>query len=221
MNILAIDNSTQHFSVALEVYGSLSQSSVFKAATVEKFTIIIDDLLKRSSVDLTDIDCFVMGTGPGSFTGLRMAVSILKGFHMATGKPCIGIPSYIATTKQYCSSGKPCALIFDAKKDLIYGAVYTLEDGGVKNLVKEDLYQLEDFLINRCNSDYLFVGESTAFADRIAEVYPFAPILSTVTYPEARFLIAEAKKVFDAGGDFDPKNIELLYIHPDTCTVRR
>ena len=221
MNILAIENSTIDSSIALKSGEKLSQHSIFNQGTAEQFTSVIDTLLAQSSLTINDIDRFVIGTGPGSFTGLRMALSILKGFYLALGKPCIGIPSYAAIARQYCVEDKPCAIIFDAKKDKVYGAVYQRQEDRITCMIKENLFDLEDFLLNRCSSEYLFVGESFAFSERIHEVYPYASILSIPTFPEARGLIEEALSREQEEGQSIPENVELLYIHPDTCTVRK
>lgn len=221
MNILAIDNSTMFFTVALKADKKVAQYTINHQGSAENFSIIVERLLNDTKLKFKDIDCFAMGTGPGSFTGLRIALSIIKGFAMGSTKPCIGVPSYRAIASQYATSDKPCAIIFDAKKDLVYASVYRKEGEDVIGMVEEGLFNLEDFLTDRCNDNYLFVGESTKFIDRIFEVYPYAPILSTVTIPEARFVAYEAEKKLMSKSVHDVNNIELLYLHPDTCNVRK
>ena len=53
-------------------------------------------LLERESVALREIDCFAVGTGPGSFTGLRVGIATMQGLAMATGKPLIGVSAFDA-----------------------------------------------------------------------------------------------------------------------------
>ncbi len=84
---------------------------------------------------------FVVGLGPGSFTGLRIGVSTIKGFGIATGKPCIGIASIDAlamnttpgpgSTLPGSGSGNSLIVpIIDAKRGNVYSAIYK---DGVKN----------------------------------------------------------------------------------------
>lgn len=221
MNVLAFDNSTLYFTVALKTKKNFAQYSIKQQGSAEKFSMILDRLLDDCSISFDEIDLFAIGTGPGSFTGLRISLSIIKGFAMASDKPCIGIPSYQAVAAQYATSDKPCAVIFDAKKDKVYASVYRKEGEKVISMIKEDLYGLEEFLTERCNDDYLYIGESNNFSTRINEVYPYAPILSTVTLPEARYVALEAERLFDNHKKYDVDDIELLYIHPDTCNVRK
>lgn len=221
MNILAIDNSTMYLSIALKSKKHFAQHSIQQQGAAEKFSLIVDRLLEDCGLSFDNIDCFAMGTGPGSFTGLRVSLSIIKGFAMATGKPCIAIPSYQAIAAQYATSDKPCAVIFDAKRNKVYASVYRKDEGEVVSMVKEGLYDLEEFLTDRCNDDYLFIGESTNFLERILEVYPYAPVMSTVTLPEARYVAEEAARLFKSADKHSVDDIELLYIHPDTCNVRK
>lgn len=221
MNILAIENSTAHFSAALKTDRTVLQCSVLYGQTSEDFTALLDFLFRQASLNVSDVDLFVMGTGPGSFTGLRTSLSIIKGFHAALGKPCMGIPGYAGITRQYAVAETPCAVIFDAKKNKIYGGVYCRQGDNVIRMIQEDVYDLDDFLVNRCGTDYLFAGESIKFVEKIRDIYPFAPVLSDTAYPEPRFLIDQALQRCREGDPGDtPDNIELLYIHPDTCNVR-
>ena len=220
MNVLAIDNSTVHFSIALSADGKMLQKSIYGRGTAEEFTMVIDSLLSRAKLAVEEIDLFVMGTGPGSFTGLRTSLSIIKGFYSALDKPCIGIPSYAAIVRQYSIADKPCAVIFDAKKSKVYGGVYRREGDKTIKMIKEEIFDLDYFLVNRCGSDYVFAGESIEFIDDIRDTYPFADVLSSTTYPEARFLIDEALQLYEKDTINLPDDIELLYIHPDTCNVR-
>lgn len=53
----------------------------------------IDILLKNLNTDITSLDGFVVSKGPGSFTGLRIGASVIKGLSQGTGKPFVGVSS--------------------------------------------------------------------------------------------------------------------------------
>jgi len=103
----------------------------------------------------------------------------------------------------------------------VYGAVYRKTDDGIVCMIPEGLYRLESFLNDCCGDDYYFLGESNVFAQRIREVYPYAHVASLLTPPEARYLIPSALATMKTTGGVFADKIELLYIHPDTCTVTR
>jgi len=81
MNILAVDSSTHNTSLCIECDGEVrfdfNRRLKFGASKLINF---IDKALKKSSLGLEDIDTFLVGKGPGSFTGLRISFSIIKAF---------------------------------------------------------------------------------------------------------------------------------------------
>ena len=91
-NLLAIETSSPTLSVALKkTNGRLHQATVrgfMKHA--ENLLPVIDRLLKKERLKLQDIDAFLIGRGPGSFTGLRIGFATLKGFLAIRPKPCYG-----------------------------------------------------------------------------------------------------------------------------------
>ena len=81
MNILAVDTSANVAAAALVSGGKLLAESMLNNKTThsEKLMPMIDFVLKNSGMDITDIDLFAVANGPGSFTGLRIGVSTVKG----------------------------------------------------------------------------------------------------------------------------------------------
>src|SRR3990167_1058481 len=96
MNILAFDTSTELLSVAANTrevshFGALEHA--------ERIISLTEQALTGERIKLQDVDAFVIGEGPGSFTGLRVGFATLQGIAVATGKPCYGIPSLDATAQ--------------------------------------------------------------------------------------------------------------------------
>src|SRR5512140_2634782 len=96
MKILAIETSTMLGGVAImdEAEGLVIEVRLnVKTAHSERLMTGIDHALKQSGTAVSDIDVFGVATGPGSFTGLRIALSTVKGFAYATGKPVVSVPT--------------------------------------------------------------------------------------------------------------------------------
>src|SRR3989338_9976041 len=95
MNILALDTSTKQFSLAVSVKGKIvaQRNIVLKKVLSSSIIPTIDQMLKRLKMTFKDIDGFVVALGPGSFTSLRVGLSTVKAFALATAKPVLGIPS--------------------------------------------------------------------------------------------------------------------------------
>ena len=95
MKLLAIETSTNRFSLAVSEGGEILKSRTLILDKVLSSSIIpsIEKILKESKINLKDIDAFVVGLGPGSFTSLRVGLATIKGLAFATGKPLVGVPS--------------------------------------------------------------------------------------------------------------------------------
>lgn len=96
MKILALDAALGGFSAALEVDGAVLVDASGKQDALEHGLARIASLLERGGLRLADLDRIAVGLGPGSFTGVRIAVSYAKSLAYGSGLPLVGISSYDA-----------------------------------------------------------------------------------------------------------------------------
>ena len=90
--ILAIDAATEGCSVALYQDGAIeSVRSVSPQGHTRLLLPYIDDVLKKTNLRLQDLDAVACGRGPGSFTGVRISVSMAQALAFGAEKPLIGI----------------------------------------------------------------------------------------------------------------------------------
>ena len=221
MNILSIENSTPSLSIALKSSNKITEKNLIVSDKSENILPLIDGLLKKSGLDIKKIDLLCIGLGPGSFTGLRVAVSIAKGLHIAAGIPLLGLPSYSALGHEYKGLGKEVVVLFDARRSLIYGAVYTQRKGRVITKTKEKLSELDYFLRRFCSKNSVFLGESFRFSRQIQRIWPRAAIYKEITYPKARFLIEQAEEPCRKNKLTPPEKLDPVYLHPETCQIRK
>lgn len=119
MKVLAIETSTILGGIAVidNVSGLFSEVRLnVKSTHSERLMTEIDHILKQSGIEITDIDVFAIAIGPGSFTGLRIGLSTIKGFSFATGKPIVAVPTLeaLAWNLPYCPY--PVCTMLDARK---------------------------------------------------------------------------------------------------------
>ena len=128
MNILAMDTSGPVAGVAIMAQGKI----VYEGAAVNRMTHsvnlmpMVEEALTRSGLDVEAIDLFAAVTGPGSFTGVRIGVSTVKGMAHGAGKPCIGIDALEALAAGM-SGMNPAGIlcpIQDARAGQVYGAAF-------------------------------------------------------------------------------------------------
>jgi tRNA threonylcarbamoyladenosine biosynthesis protein TsaB len=163
MRVLGIDTSTSCGSIGLiENEQMLCEYSLEgKASHSERVLKTIDRVLEDSGVSLGDIDGLVISTGPGSFTGLRIGASAVKGLAFATGKPVAGVSTLDALAQNVRYSPYFICPLLDARKGEVYSALYrnTEKDGLIK-LVPEMAIKPVD-LLERIEGETLFLGNGT------------------------------------------------------------
>lgn len=170
MKILAIDTSTTHSSCAVmddnNIVGdfSINQSMSHN----EILLVMVDEMLKKLNIDIEDIDLFVAVTGPGSFTGIRIGVTVVKALAMALNKPIVAVNTLEALSFGVFSDKKKIPLI-DARGERVYYGVY--EGINNENIVAPALLTIDELLEEFSDKgEFVFVGDCVnLYKDRILE----------------------------------------------------
>lgn len=103
---------------------------------------LVDDTLKKAGCPLSEIDTLAVTSGPGSFTGLRIGMSLVKG--MALGRPCIPVPTLMALSFNEEASGRIAVSILDARRNQVYLGAYRFEDGAAIPMLEDGACSLEE-----------------------------------------------------------------------------
>jgi tRNA threonylcarbamoyladenosine biosynthesis protein TsaB len=134
MKILAVDTATTSCSTAIVNDGLVSAelNTVNNQTHSKHLMNMIDTACVMSGVQIGDMDGFAVTIGPGSFTGLRIGISTVKGLAWSLNKPVVGVSSLDALAWQ-CSPGSHlvCALL-DARKHEVYCCRYRNQEGELK-----------------------------------------------------------------------------------------
>jgi len=143
MKRLSIDTSSATASVAIvdDEDIIIEKFSEDQKTHSEKIVPLMDEVLKESDMTLNDIDELCVCTGPGSFTGIRIGVALIKGMAQALNKKVIGVSSLLGLINS-SNSENVCAII-DALHENVYtqykiGSVYSTPDCiNIYDLIKE------------------------------------------------------------------------------------
>ena len=130
MKILAVDTATKSCSVAIIEGGSLSaEITILKDQTHSKHLMeLIDSGLGMSGLNAADLDGLAVTAGPGSFTGLRIGISTIKGIAHALDKPVVGLSSLEVLAWQCADRSCLICSMLDARKSEVYWATYRYAD---------------------------------------------------------------------------------------------
>ncbi len=173
MKILAIETSTMLGGVAIvdETAGLIAETRLnVKTTHSERLMTAVNNTLIQSELTLDDMDVFAVASGPGSFTGLRIGLSTVKGLSYATGKPLVTVPTLEAFAWNFQLSAYPVCLMLDARKSEVYSVVYKWEDNGFRTVI-ECLSVRPEAILKELQGDILFAGEGVLlYKNRIIEV---------------------------------------------------
>jgi tRNA threonylcarbamoyladenosine biosynthesis protein TsaB len=140
MRVLAIDTSTMLGGIAImdDLAGLVVETRLnVKSTHSERLMTTIDYALKQSGYTISDMDIFAVATGPGSFTGLRIGLSTVKGFSYATGKPIVSVPTLEALAQNFPFCRYPVCTMLDARKKEVYVALFEWKNEGLVRLISE------------------------------------------------------------------------------------
>jgi tRNA threonylcarbamoyladenosine biosynthesis protein TsaB len=126
MRVLGIETSTRRASVALWENGvavaHLQAEQPMQHA--ERTLILVDEAFQQAGWPKGSIDLLACGIGPGSFTGVRVAIATAKGIALGLGRPIVGVGSLEAMARAYLSSCEAAICLLDAKKGELFLAAY-------------------------------------------------------------------------------------------------
>lgn len=139
MKILALETSAKAVSAAVSENGRILASGYQDTGLTHSRTLmpIVEHILKNTDLKLSDMDAIAVAVGPGSFTGIRIGVSAVKGFCEGTGKPALGRTSFQVLA--YNAEGKVLAVVpagrgsyyvcgFDGEKRVSLAPAYVGEE---------------------------------------------------------------------------------------------
>ncbi|MFC1594542.1 tRNA (adenosine(37)-N6)-threonylcarbamoyltransferase complex dimerization subunit type 1 TsaB [Candidatus Omnitrophota bacterium] len=225
MKILGIDTSTSTTSLAVSDDGSVI-AEYNKQLPRQTSRILIPsmrDALKKANCALETIDAFAVGLGPGSFTGLRIGVSAVKGLSFATEKPIIGISSLDIIAQNMVSTDCFVCPVLDARRNMVYASIYKLANGIQKRISD---YMLIDIatLMKKIKQSTIFLGDGAVLYrnDIVRKKGKKARFADDVAwYPRASNLVLMAEKRYNKLKRSDPKKIVPLYLFPKECQISK
>ncbi|HXX56954.1 MAG TPA: tRNA (adenosine(37)-N6)-threonylcarbamoyltransferase complex dimerization subunit type 1 TsaB [Thermodesulfovibrionales bacterium] len=164
MRILAIETSTMLGGVAImdDSDGLITEMRLnIRTTYSERLMTGISLALKQAGMRIGDIDVFGVSIGPGSFTGLRIGLSTIKGFSYATGKPVVSVPTLEAFVWNFPFSRFPVCIMLDARKKEVYAALFRWKDSGFERIMEERSIKPSE-LAETLKEPVIFAGEGAA-----------------------------------------------------------
>jgi tRNA threonylcarbamoyladenosine biosynthesis protein TsaB len=215
MKILSIETSTRVGSVAIIEDEHLIAEYILNVVSThsERLLPSIDQILKDSQLTVRDIEGFAVSLGPGSFTGLRIGISTVKGLALATGRAVVGVPTLDCLAHNIAFTHLLVCPILDARKGEVYTALYQGDGSGKLEKLTADLAIKPEELLTRIKEPVIFLGDGVeAYRDTLRSGQDnclFAP--AYLNQPRASVLAKLGLEKFKQGHVFKEEEIQPLY----------
>lgn len=133
MKLLAIDTSTQTCSAALLLEDRVREQYQLAGRRHSELILpMIQQLLDDAGLEIEQLDAIAFGRGPGSFTGIRIAASVVQGIALGANLPVIAVSSLAALAQGLVkdTDAKRILAAFDARMNEVYWAAFQVSDSG-------------------------------------------------------------------------------------------
>ncbi|MFA5275327.1 MAG: tRNA (adenosine(37)-N6)-threonylcarbamoyltransferase complex dimerization subunit type 1 TsaB [Candidatus Omnitrophota bacterium] len=222
MKILALDSTTKILTLGIYNEGAESE---YNLEVGRKLSQLIDKSVERvlaaSGITLGEIDYFTCGLGPGSFTGMRVSISFIKGLSWANKKPVIGISTLDIIAQQVKEDNCPIVSAIDARRNLIYACIYKKKSGRLKKISPYMLLSIGD-LLKKVPEGSLILGDALSlYAEDFLKVAQAVRLLEKeFWYPRAHNLVRLALEKIKKKQVQNAFSIKPLYLYPKECQIK-
>jgi tRNA threonylcarbamoyladenosine biosynthesis protein TsaB len=187
MRVLGVDTSTSTASTAIVESGQIVAEDFYprerttarsgpKANHSEIILPLVDSVLKRAGIGLLDVDGIAVSVGPGSFTGIRIGLSTVKGLVYGTDIPAFGISTLQASAARVTNfEGVVCSLL-DARKNEAYSALFHKHGNHLDRLTEDEIIPVLRVFerLRALGKPCLFIGDAvTAYRALIEQSSEF------------------------------------------------
>jgi tRNA threonylcarbamoyladenosine biosynthesis protein TsaB len=225
MITLALDTATKTAGVALLRDEQILAEYFFNLPVNHSETVLpaVHRGLELAGIGIGDVGLFALTVGPGSFTGLRIGASTVKGFALATGRPVVGVSTLEALAYNAAGFGGLICPLLDARKGEVYGALYRIDGEWVTEPVLEERVATPGEILPHVKGDALFLGDGLAVAARLIAERPeglshfLAPNLQSIRASSVA-LIGRRKHL--RGEVLDPLSFVPRYLRRSEAEIR-
>jgi len=187
----------------------------------EKITVMLEELLAKSGRSLKDLELLICGHGPGSFTGLRVGLSVVKTLAYAFQLPIIAVDDCLALAMNSLSATPtPICAMIDAQKNKVFVGLYKVERDKLVTLLKPSLLGLEELnqqlTLASSSGKFLAVGDgydvyATFFPSDLAAKFTRANS-ALFDEPKARNIFSYVSKNFSDFQKIKWPELSALYL---------
>lgn len=223
MKILAMESSAITASVAVcEDEKLLAEYTVNNGNThSENLLPMAESILSFLGITAEDVDLFAVSAGPGSFTGVRIGVSTVKGLAFGTEKPCIGVSTLEALAYNLqCTNGLICP-VMNARRRQVYTALFRAENGTLTRMMEDSAISVEELgeKLAEYGEPIYLTGDGFDLVKNALPTLPFAYTQDKLRYQSAASVATAALAAYHEGVRTTHRELAPTYLRP--CQAER
>lgn len=215
--ILALDTATEACSVALLDGDTLyARYRVAPREHAQLVLSLVAEVLAEAGLALADMDALAFGRGPGGFTGVRIATSVVQGLAFAVARPVVPVSTLRALAQgqvRECHAEAVAAAI-DARMGEVYFGLYVRDGQGLMRLVGEERVCVPE-QVPAAPEGPALVGAGSgwqAYGEALGAALPKAVPVAGERYPDARDIAQLAAADFAAGLAVPAEQAQPVYL---------
>jgi tRNA threonylcarbamoyladenosine biosynthesis protein TsaB len=218
MKLLALDTSSLACSVALLLGDNIVERHEEQPREHTRLLVpMINEVLAEAGISSADLDGIVLGNGPGSFIGMRIATSVAQGMAFAAGIKVVPVSSLLAVAAETMAAegAEYVAVCQDAHMNEVYLGLYRAGLRGLPALVKPERLHEQTTIAELQESPVSYVSAGFGWQRYPALLEANEPLLasrSSVLHPSARHLLPAGAEFMTSGAAVEPQDVIPAYL---------
>ena len=217
MRILALDCSAVSASCAILEDEKVISSSFVNVRLTHSETLLpmLESTVAAAKLSLGDIDAFAINYGPGSFTGIRIGISAVKGMAEPKNLPCAAVSTLYSIACMHKNlNGVVCAAM-DARCNQVYNALFRIENGQISRICEDRAVLIDEVIkeLDQVNDSIIIAGDGASLFKSYAENTANVKIAAEpLLYQNAIGVGFAANEIFSRGEGVSPEELCPFYL---------
>jgi tRNA threonylcarbamoyladenosine biosynthesis protein TsaB len=218
MKLLALDTSSLACSVALQIDNEIFNRYEEQAREHTRLLVpMIREVLGQGGTTLPELDAIVLGSGPGSFIGMRIAASVAQGLAFGAGLRIVPVSSLLAVAAEVMAvdGTSHVAVCQDAHLNEVYLGLYGRDDGGLPAILGAERLHGQGVIAELQSDPGRFAAAGAGWQRYPALFEANEDFLGATTHvqqPAARFLLPAGRTLLESGAAVEPQDVVPAYL---------
>lgn len=220
MKILAVESSASAASAAVWEDGKLLCESFTNTGLTHSQTLLplVEQILDCAQIPFSEIGCYAVSVGPGSFTGVRIGVSFIKGLAFSSRTPCVPVSTLEAMAYLFAGQRVNVCCAMDARCGQVYNALFSVEGDQVTRLCEDRAIKAQELgeELAAGGREWVLVGDGAALCwdvfGKSSEKIALAP--PHLRFQRASGVALAAQVVYNQGKTVSAEELAPVYLRP-------